>query len=524
MSEASIKILLIEDTIFQAEVILEIFQQLSEMDQSQNYEVVLIDCFAKAKKEIQEGGYDVIVSDLELPDSIAPKTIENLRKITTIPIVALTSDERTASGIRSLKQGAQDYLVKINLDPRLLQKSILFSIERKKMEDELKLAKKNADLANQAKSRFLASMTHDIRTPIGAIMGFNQLLMEAGKSLHLPDQFSSFQENIQICAQHLLELVNNCLDISKIEADKMGIAEEHINVKDLIEEIYSIHKFIANQKGVHLSYEISEKLPKTIYSDRSKLVQILNNLTSNAIKFTPENKKVLIRTLGDQNLIVFMVVDEGLGIPKDRQKTIFEAFEQSDNSIAQKFGGTGLGLAISKKMVEMLGGQISAYSKGPGTGSLFNVRIPLRPSPQPPKAIDITEPDNLNFLHKKTVLVTEDNAMNQALLQAILTGIGLNVIFATNGEESVQKTLDLVTQKSPPDLILMDMEMPVMDGPHATQEIRNHPDCLRIPIVALSANAFKDYQDRAMASGMNDYLLKPIDVNRLKTVLQKYLF
>lgn len=396
-------------------------------------------------------------------------------------------------------------------------------IELKKNEESLRISKEESDKANKAKSQFLTNMSHEIRTPLGAIMGFNRVLLKRSEELALPGDFQKFLKYIQNSSEILSGLINNVLDLSKIEAGKFGISKEHFNIQQLVKTIFETYKFQADQKRIHFTYEIHPTVPSIIHSDRLKLMQILTNLIGNAIKFTPETKDVKLKVMGNEELLALIVVDEGIGIPKDKQQAIFDDFEQTDESISRTFGGSGLGLAITQKLVHLLGGKISVFSFGAGQGTTFNVRLPLEPvSIEENQALEINPPE-YTFAQDNTVLVVEDNLTNQELIKAIFENFELKAHFANDGKMGVEKAWELYKTGLPPDLILMDMQLPVMDGVEAISQIRTIPELQSIPIVGLSADAYSEQKSVALSKGANDYLTKPIDIGKLLQVLHKYL-
>jgi PAS domain S-box-containing protein len=392
---------------------------------------------------------------------------------------------------------------------------------RKQLEQTI-IEKNQVESANVAKSEFLANLTHDIRTPLGAILGFNQILLERGKKLDLPEDFREFQENIQTSAQNLLDMINNFLDISKIESGKISIIEEDFNIKDLIKNVFHITEMLAHKKGVIYSYDISSELPSVICSDRSKLIQILMNLVGNAIKFTPSGKEIKLKVTGGEKAITFEVIDHGIGIPEERQNAIFRVFEQANESTSVNYGGTGLGLAITKKLVEMLGGNISLFSQV-GEGSTFKVTILHMGASESVADQEEIGLEVHEFSKDNVILVIEDNLMNQVLIEALFEDLGLEVYLVNNGKLGVEKTIELMAENSPPDLIFMDMQMPVMNGIEATQQIRSNSDLQDIPIIALSADGFSEQKTKALSFGINDYLTKPIEMDKLMPILKKYL-
>ncbi len=391
------------------------------------------------------------------------------------------------------------------------------NLELASSKEKLHFAMQAAENASEAKTRFLANMSHEIRTPLNSILGFTQMLLKECKEQGISEKFTQSLKTIKTSGEILSELINNILDLSKIEAGKATVTMDDVNLEHLIEEVFQLNRAKATQDGILFDYDFDPELPKIVCSDRSKLNQILINLVNNAMKFTPKGRGVHMSALREGDSILLQVRDEGIGVPKKYQSVIFDSFEQVDPSTTRSFGGTGLGLNIVKKITKLLGGELKLESEE-GKGSVFSAKIPLIESTVEVEDKEEIDWANLCFSRDNQVLLVEDNAQNMEMVRSVFQELGMEIQTACNGKQGIEKALELK-----PDLILMDMHMPEMDGLEASRQIRLHPDGKEIPIVALSADAFFDQQNDAFQAGASDYLTKPLDFDELIPILEKYL-
>ena len=389
---------------------------------------------------------------------------------------------------------------------------------------QMALSREQAEAANAAKSVFLASMSHEIRTPLNAIIGLAHLLMKRTQDKDTSEKL----ERVQASGRHLLRLINDILDFSKIEAGKLIIVPEPMDIRAISNNVVSILAESASAKDIQLHVE-SDPMPCALSGDSLRVTQALLNLVNNAIKFTPSGH-VVIRTLKDAEMesqvrFRFEVADTGIGFAEEQLPNLFAPFEQADSSMSKRFGGTGLGLAITEKLAELMGGQAGARSTV-GQGSVFwftavfdkienggfvKAREQIR---------DACQEISGNFAGSHVLLV-EDNEINMIVAIETLAEAQLEIDVARDGFEALAK----VSQASPGhySIILMDMQMPNMDGLEATRELRKMPSARHLPIIAMTANAFNEDRDRCFAAGMDDFIAKPVEPEQMFATILRWL-
>lgn len=375
-----------------------------------------------------------------------------------------------------------------------------------------------AEHASQVKNLFLANMSHEIRTPLNAILGFSELLQDP----HLSEEEKKhYLDIVRRTGSNLTTIINDILDISKVEAEQIEIEMTSFSLPFLIKDLSLLLDMRCKQKGLSLQFKQKGDISTYIFSDALRLRQILLNIISNAIKFTEHGTVSVTYEVSDSYLL-FTVTDSGVGISSDQAERLFKPFSQGDDSVRKKYGGTGLGLILSQRLAQLLGGDVGLLNSQTGVGSTFFVKVSYMPSSQQEvESLSLNEQNALfrqeeKHLYDKRILVVEDTHENQLLIRLYLEKLGVHVELANNGQEGIEKVL-----AQDYDLVLMDMQMPVKDGYEATRVLRAQG--VTLPIIALTGYAMKGDREKCLAAGCNDYFSKPIDRNRLIQVLARYI-
>jgi len=391
---------------------------------------------------------------------------------------------------------------------------------------QLEVALKDAKAASRAKSNFLATMSHEIRTPMNAIIGMSTI----GKGAEGAERKDYAFEKIEAASNHLLGIINDVLDMSKIEAGKMALICEPFCLEHALQKALAVNHFLLEEKRQRLAVDLGEDIPPLLLGDDQRLTQVLTNLLSNAVKFTPDEGEIRIEARvmqreGDACALRFDIIDHGIGISPEQQKRLFTSFTQAEVNTTREFGGTGLGLAISKHIVELMGGQIWVKSElGKGATFCFTINVLAAQGAGGASRMaagSAAGKKDADFTGKR-LLLAEDVDINREIVAAMLEPTGMSIEFASNGIEAFR-----LFEKSPEkyDLIFMDVNMPTLDGYDATRLIRalDRPWAKEVPIVAMTANVFREDVDKCIDSGMNAHLGKPLDIDAMMDVLGRFL-
>jgi PAS domain S-box-containing protein len=400
--------------------------------------------------------------------------------------------------------------------PLLVRTTVFDARQRREYERELLRARERAEAADRAKAEFISTVSHEIRTPLSAIMAVAHLLESTGVTAAQ----EKFLRILRSSSSNLLELINDILDFSRIEAGRLQLDERPFELRAHLAELTAAQRVGAERKGLRLEVEVDPRCPEHLVGDKVKLGQILTNLIGNAVKFTEEGTVRLTAALraleGEDATISFSVADTGIGISADRLPHVFDAFTQASPEVTSRYGGTGLGLAITKRLVELHGGDLRAKSE-PGRGSTFSFEVQLRRAE--PAAVAAPRPDAAEErpLAGLVALVADDNEVNIAVLEGLLTGWGAAVEAVSDGEGAIERI-----QQRRYDIVLMDLRMPKVDGSSATRRIRSLPAGERLPILAVSASMRMGESADLAEAGFDDFVGKPINPDLLLSKILRW--
>lgn len=486
------------------------------------YSLQWISDVPSALDKIEKQDADVYLIDYNLGERTGLEILARYKdRNLKAPMILLTGHDSPEVDRAAMKEGAADFLSKTNITSDLLERSIRYSLKHAKdkkmiaVTERLKAEKDSAKAANRAKSQFLANMSHEIRSPLTAILGFAEL---ARKSDTDPTDKQQFLDIIKWNSDHLLHLINDILDLSKVEAGCLAIESKKFNWRETISEIIQSVETTASSKDIHLHFADVQTVSPILTNDPLRFRQILLNMISNAVKFTHTGSVTIeVSVNSDDRQLVLLIRDTGIGISASDQNKLFQPYAQANSGITKTFGGTGLGLDLSRRLSRLMGGDLVLTESRTDVGSLFTLTLATKlavasvSTAYSPPTMETS--DNAGSLPRK-VLVVEDTVDNQILISHLLKSTGIELSFAANGLQGIEKAI-----AGDFDAILMDIQMPSMDGYSATRLLRAKGYAR--PIIALSAYATIEDKQRALKSGFNDYVVKPIQVEQVLSALRK---
>jgi signal transduction histidine kinase len=480
------------------------------------FELHWADSLRAGAAHLRRHAADVVLLDLGLPESTGLDTLQRLRgeglQVPTVVVLSGLTDEEVA--VQALQLGAQDYLVKGQVDGPLLIRAIRYAIGRSQAEEALRqahaeahAARERAEVANQAKSAFLANMSHDLRTPLNGILGFAQIL-QWDHSLTERQQLGV--SAIRQSGEHLLTLINDILDVAKIEAGKIELFPSDFALDKFLQVIASIIRVKAEQKpDLRFVCDLAPDLPEAVRADERRLRQVLLNLLDNAVKFTDRGQVVLRVRHTPPSRLRIEVEDTGIGMSEEQLARLFRPFEQVGEA-HRRAGGTGLGLVISRQFVRLMGGDIHVESRF-GAGNLFWFEIDVPAIRGPAPEVPLAERVVVGYRGPaRKVLVVDDVAENRAVLVEALSRLGFEVAQAAGGYDALAQA-----QAVPPDIVLLDIVMPDLSGVEVIERLRRLPGLGKTPVVAVSASATPDVEAQTMTAGASAFLPKPVDMKSL---------
>ena len=518
---SKIRILLVEDDEDDYILALDYLDDINFLDS----ELVRATNAAEAFGFMADQDFDLCLVDYQLGGINGLEVLAKSQEMGfSAPIIMLTGHRDDVLDQRALDAGAVDYLIKSEIDSIRFARAIRYALARRDVEVE-RVERLKAEAENQSKNRFLAHLSHELRTPLTAILGYTELLLNS----QLGETSHSELDVILRNSRHLLNLLNDILDLSKIAADKLELNKSSINIDHLVTDVLSLLRVAAMDKGLKFYAESLTPIPTHIFSDETRLRQVLINLLNNAIKFTDEGQVVLrlrMANIQGQEMLCFDVEDTGMGIAHEKISSIFQPFSQVADVVSKNLGGSGLGLAISTELAIRMGGGIDVTSKL-GVGSKFTAYIDPSLRDDEPRSI-LTFDADLSYKPRENdkqlqgrVLVVDDLSDIRRLVGHIVEGFGVDVEYAVNGLMAIESVTRSIASDSAFDLVLMDLHMPEMDGTTAAKEMRKRN--FSMPLVALTAASMRGSLEKLKSAGFDNLLSKPVDTEKLYEMLSQYL-
>jgi signal transduction histidine kinase len=508
---------------------------LSSLLEDMNVDIFTCESGVDALNLMLDHEFALALIDVQMPEMNGFELAELIRgaeRTKHVPIIFVTAaNENSGFAFKGYESGAVDFLYK-PIDSMVMRSKVQVFIELDQQKrllrdqvDQLKVAKAAAEKANELKSAFLANMSHEIRTPLAAIIGFTDLIKVEHPQ---PEVQSEYLDIIERNGKVLVKLIDDILDLSKVESGHLELEYVRFSPEKLLQAVFELMNQLAQKKGLYLKMQLDGKIPTEIVSDPTRLRQVLTNIIGNAIKFTEQGGVTVSITSLPKNMteparVSFKVTDTGIGMTEEQSSRLFQTFMQADNTMTRRFGGTGLGLILSKRLSRLMGGDVILQACKPNEGSCFEISVAEKPddfvkanvtaaSLEAPVSVSL--PKN-HPLKGKTILVVEDSEDNQLLIKNVLSEAGASVEMANNGQEGVK-----AAQAKGFDVVIMDIQMPIMDGLQATTKLRDEK--YERPILALTANAMSSDREKYAAAGFDEYLMKPINFGDLLEKVIQY--